>query len=126
MLLNTGTDPDTEAKRLWASLYDHYPAIAQALAAFLTRLPPTWREDLFTRTYLSPAPNGPATPQLPGPETAPYDDMSWEDCPACAEAQDSCCYHKGVNPQLIDLGMPVFTDDAPPSRPDEGEPRSLG
>ncbi|AVH61732.1 MULTISPECIES: hypothetical protein [Streptomyces] len=95
--LNAATDPDTEAKRLWASLYDHYPAIAQALAAFLTGLPPTWREDLFTRTYLFPAPNGPATPQLPGPETAPYDEQSWEDCPACAEAQDSCRFHKGVS-----------------------------
>lgn len=95
--LNTGTDPDTEAKRLWASLYDHYPAIAQALAAFLTGLPPTWREDLFTRTYLFPAPSGPAAPQFPGPETAPYDEQSWEDCPACAEAQDSCRFHKGVN-----------------------------
>lgn len=95
--LNTGTDPDTEAKRLWSSLYDHYPAIAQALAAFLTALPPTWREDLFTRTYLFPAPNGPATLQLPGPETAPYDGMSWEDCLACAKAQDFCRFHKGVN-----------------------------
>jgi len=94
--LSTGTDPDIEAKRLWASLYDHYPALAQALAAHLTGLPPTWQEDLFTRTYLFPAPNGPAMPQLPGPETAPYDEQSWEDCPACAEAQDSCRYHKGV------------------------------
>ncbi|MFK4103228.1 hypothetical protein ACI2L1_24730 [Streptomyces sp. NPDC019531] len=94
--LNAASDPDTEAKRLWSSLYDHYPAIAQALAAFLTELPPTWREDLFTRTYLFPAPNGPARPQLPGPETAPYDDMNWEDCPACAEAQDQCRYHRGV------------------------------
>ncbi len=27
-------------------------------------------------------------------------------------------------PQLVDLGMPVFTDDTPPPQPDEGEPRS--
>lgn len=26
-------------------------------------------------------------------------------------------------PQLVDLGMPVFTDDTPPPQPDEGEPR---
>ncbi|MET7608875.1 hypothetical protein [Streptomyces avermitilis] len=26
-------------------------------------------------------------------------------------------------PQLVDLGMPVVTDDASPSQPDEGEPR---
>ncbi|MFF3505415.1 hypothetical protein [Streptomyces sp. NPDC003247] len=103
--LNTRTDPDTEAKRLWASLYDHYPVIAQALAAFLTGLPPTWREDLFTRTYLFPDPNGPAAPQLPGPETAPYDEQSWEDCLACAEAQDSCRFHKGVS-----VGMHYQTD----------------
>ena len=94
--LSMTADPDTEAKRLWASLYDHYPAIAQALAAHLAGLPSTWQEDLFTRTYLFPAPTGPATPQLPGPETAPYDEQSWEDCPACAEAQDSCRFHKGV------------------------------
>ena len=94
--LSMTADPDTEAKRLWASLYDHYPAVAQALAAHLAGLPPTWQEDLFTRTYLFPAPNGPAAPQLPGPETAPYDERSWEDCPACAEAQDSCRFHKGV------------------------------
>ncbi|MFJ3310808.1 hypothetical protein ACIPSA_49335 [Streptomyces sp. NPDC086549] len=112
--LNAGTDPDTEAKRLWASLYDHYPAIAQALAAFLTELPPTWREDLFTRTYLFPAPNGPAKPQVPGPETAPYDDMSWEDCPACAEAQDSCRFHKGVSVGMdyqADLIKTLLADD---------------
>ncbi|MER5719668.1 hypothetical protein [Streptomyces sp. NPDC002132] len=89
-------DPATEAKRIWASLYDHYPTIASALIDFLTDLPPTWREDLFTRSSLSPAPTRPATPELPGPETAPYDDQSWEDCEACAEAQDSCRYHQGV------------------------------
>ncbi|WP_331724769.1 hypothetical protein [Streptomyces canus] len=64
--LNAASDPDTEAKRLWSSLYDHYPAIAQALAAHLTELPPTWREDLLTRTYLFPSPNAPVTPQFPG------------------------------------------------------------
>ena len=108
----TGTDPDTEAKRLWASLYTNYPAIAQALAASLTGLPPTWREDLFTRTYLFPAPNGPATPQYPGPETAPYDD-DWEDCPACTEAQDSCRYHSGVSAGMeyqADLIKTLLTD----------------
>ncbi|MFJ6886618.1 hypothetical protein [Streptomyces sp. M54] len=26
-------------------------------------------------------------------------------------------------PRLVDLGMPVFTDDTPPPQPDEGEPR---
>ena len=26
-------------------------------------------------------------------------------------------------PQLVDLGMPVFTDDTPPPQPDEGELR---
>ncbi|WP_405685291.1 hypothetical protein [Streptomyces sp. NBC_00057] len=29
-------------------------------------------------------------------------------------------------PQLVDLGMPVFTDDAPPPQPDAGEPRPQG
>ncbi|MEQ6028261.1 hypothetical protein SOM70_37555 [Streptomyces salinarius] len=29
-------------------------------------------------------------------------------------------------PQLVDLGMPVFTDDAPPPQPDEGELRPQG
>lgn len=50
------SDPATEAKRIWAPLYDHYPTIAAALIDFLTDLPPTWREDLFTRSSLSPAP----------------------------------------------------------------------
>ncbi|MGX5186205.1 hypothetical protein ACWKT5_26330 [Streptomyces avermitilis] len=40
-------DPATVAKRIWASLYDNYPQIAAALAAFLHEMPPTWREDLF-------------------------------------------------------------------------------
>jgi hypothetical protein len=29
-------------------------------------------------------------------------------------------------PQLVDLGMPVFTDDAPPPQPDEGKPQPQG
>ncbi|WOP13569.1 hypothetical protein R2B67_35735 [Streptomyces cyaneofuscatus] len=29
----------------------------------------------------------------------------------------------GGRPQLVNLGMPVFTDDASPTQPDEGEPR---
>ncbi|WP_105973622.1 hypothetical protein [Streptomyces geranii] len=86
-------DPDTEAHRLWASLYSHYPQTAAALADYLADLPDTWRDDLFTRdnslTRLPPE-------ARPGPETAPYDDRSWEDCEACAECQDSCRFHKGV------------------------------
>ncbi|MFJ4980360.1 hypothetical protein ACIP6X_34445 [Streptomyces coeruleorubidus] len=108
-------DPDTEAKRIWASLYDHYPAIAAALIHLLTDLPPTWREDLFTHSSLSPAPTHPATPELPGPETAPYDEQSWEDCEACAEAQDSCRFHKGVYAGMAyqaDLIKTLLTDDA--------------
>ncbi|MFD7056894.1 hypothetical protein ACFWBS_53130 [Streptomyces mirabilis] len=38
----------------------------------------------------------PVSRRLPGPETAPYDPLDWEDCPACAEAQDQCRYHRGV------------------------------
>ncbi|MEU1569454.1 hypothetical protein ABZ504_56110 [Streptomyces mirabilis] len=49
-------DPATEAKRIWASLYDHYPQIAAALAVFLCDLPPTWREDLFTSSPTPPPP----------------------------------------------------------------------
>ncbi|MFF4391596.1 hypothetical protein ACFY0G_33140 [Streptomyces sp. NPDC001552] len=29
-------------------------------------------------------------------------------------------------PELVDLGMPVFTGDAPPPQPNEGEPQSRG
>ncbi|PVE11023.1 hypothetical protein [Streptomyces scopuliridis] len=29
-------------------------------------------------------------------------------------------------PQLVDLGMPVFTDDAPPPRTDAGQPGPQG
>lgn len=108
-------DPATEAKRIWASLYAHYPTIATALTDFLTNLPPTWREDLFTRSSLSPAPTHPATPELPGPETAPYDELDWEDCPACAEAQDTCRFHKGVYAGMAyqaDLIKTLLTDDA--------------
>ncbi|MDQ1022583.1 hypothetical protein QF035_000165 [Streptomyces umbrinus] len=88
-------DPETEATRIWASLYDHYPQIAAALAAYLSEMPPTWREDLFTNS----SPHSPAahrqTSERPGPETAPYDALDWEDCPACTEAQDQCRYHAG-------------------------------
>ncbi|MEU9471295.1 hypothetical protein AB0D78_32665 [Streptomyces avermitilis] len=88
-------DPATEAKRIWASLYDNYPQIAAALALFLHEMPPTWHEDLFTISPHSPAARRTAS-ELPGPETAPYDPLDWEDCPACAEAQDQCRYHRGV------------------------------
>ncbi|MCX5355585.1 hypothetical protein [Streptomyces mirabilis] len=89
-------DPATEAKRIWASLYDHYPQIAADLAVFLRDLPPTWHEDLFTSSPHSPAATRRTVLELPGPETAPYDPLDWEDCPACAEAQDQCRYHRGV------------------------------
>ncbi|MFE2491767.1 hypothetical protein ACFXGR_53115 [Streptomyces mirabilis] len=89
-------DPATEAKRIWASLYDHYPQIAAALIDFLQGLPPTWREDLFTSSPHSPAATRRTVLELAGPETAPYDPLDWEDCPACAEAQDQCRYHRGV------------------------------
>ncbi|MFG2351952.1 hypothetical protein [Streptomyces phaeochromogenes] len=88
-------DPETEATRIWASLYDHYPQIAAALAAFLSEMPPTWREDLFTRSPHSPFAHQQVL-ERPGPETAPYDALDWEDCPACTEAQDQCRYHAGV------------------------------
>ncbi|MEU1568753.1 hypothetical protein ABZ504_52200 [Streptomyces mirabilis] len=89
-------DPATEAKRIWASLYDHYPQIATALIDFLQGLPTTWREDLFTSSPHSPAATRRTVLELPGPETALYDPLAWEDCPACAEAQDQCRYHRGV------------------------------
>ncbi|MGW0647342.1 hypothetical protein ACWD4T_00815 [Streptomyces umbrinus] len=88
-------DPETEATRIWASLYDHHPQIAAALAAFLSEMPPTWREDLFTPSPHSPAAHRQVL-ERPGPETAPYDALDWEDCPACTEAQDQCRYHRGV------------------------------
>ncbi|MER6273904.1 hypothetical protein [Streptomyces sp900105755] len=126
-------DPDTEAKRLWASLYNHYPAIAQALATHLAGLPPTWQQDLFTRTYLFPGLTRPAIPQLPGPETAPYDDQSWEDCAACTEAQDSCSFHKSVytgmayqgdliKTLLADHQTTEYTSDASRAAPDPARP----
>ncbi|MFB8137457.1 hypothetical protein [Streptomyces mirabilis] len=89
-------DPVTEAKRIWALLYDHYPQIATALIDFLREMAPTWREDLFTTSPHSPAATRQTVLELPGPETAPYDPLDWEDCPACAEAQDQCRYHRGV------------------------------
>ncbi|GHD79602.1 hypothetical protein GCM10010317_100470 [Streptomyces mirabilis] len=48
-------DPATEAKRIWASLYDHYPQIAAALVVLLREMPSTWHEDLFTSSPHSPA-----------------------------------------------------------------------
>ncbi|MEU5632114.1 hypothetical protein ACH47C_23385 [Streptomyces rishiriensis] len=57
-------------------------------------MPDTWREDLFTISPHSPAAL-PHMRELPAPETAPYDPLDWEDCPACAEAQDQCRYHAG-------------------------------
>ncbi|MFF4139473.1 hypothetical protein ACFY1B_50815 [Streptomyces mirabilis] len=52
-------DPVTEAKRIWASLYDHYPQIAAALIDFLQGLPRTWREELFSSSPHSPTPPPP-------------------------------------------------------------------
>ncbi|MEV8435122.1 hypothetical protein [Streptomyces chartreusis] len=92
--LSLRVDPGTEARRIWASLYEHYRPIAAALAAHLRSMPTTWQEDLFT-----PCPDSPelrqATTERPGPETAPYS-QDWEDCPACLEAQDQCRYHQGL------------------------------
>jgi hypothetical protein len=92
--LSLRVDPGTEARRIWASLYEHYRPIAAALAAHLRGLPLTWQEDLFTPSPDSPA-TRPATTEQPGPETAPYS-QDWEDCPACLEAQDQCRYHRGL------------------------------
>ncbi|MFD0008467.1 hypothetical protein ACFVJ4_39680 [Streptomyces sp. NPDC127178] len=93
--LSCKSDPATEARRIWASLYEHHPQTATALAGFLRGMPDTWREDLFTISPHSPAAIT-QTRELPAPETAPYDPLDWEDCPACAEAQDQCRYHRGV------------------------------
>lgn len=103
-------DPATEAHRLWASLHSHYPQTAAALAGYLADLPDTWREDLFTRdNSLTRQP-----PEArPGPETAPYDDQSWEDCEACAECQDQCRFHQGVFAGMeyqADLVKTLLTD----------------
>ncbi|MEV8057202.1 hypothetical protein AB0P37_11885 [Streptomyces antimycoticus] len=95
--LSAQPDPATEAKRIWASLYDHHPHIAAALAAFLREMPTTWHEDLFASSPDSrAAAHQAAAPELPAPETAPYDPLDWEDCPACTEAQDQCRYHRGI------------------------------
>ncbi|MGW3653546.1 hypothetical protein [Streptomyces sp. NPDC000878] len=103
-------DPTTEAHRLWASLYSHYPQTAAALAYYLADLPATWREDLFTRdTNFTRLPSE----ERPGLETAPYDDRSWEDCEACLEAQDQCRFHKGFFAGMeyqADLVKTLLTD----------------
>ncbi|MBZ6295820.1 hypothetical protein KVH30_34950 [Streptomyces olivaceus] len=41
--------------------------------------------------------------------------MDWEDCPACAEAQDQCRYHRGFAAGMEyqrDLIITVLTDHA--------------
>ncbi|MBZ6128540.1 MULTISPECIES: hypothetical protein [Streptomyces] len=112
--LSPTPDPGTEATRIWASLYDNYPQVAAALAAFLRDMPATWHEDLFTtnpHSFAAPQ----TTSELPAPETAPYDPMDWEDCPACAEAQDQCRYHRGFAAGMEyqrDLIITVLTDHA--------------
>lgn len=93
--LNPDKEPATEAKRLWASLYDHYPAVAAALVEHLTALPSTWKRDLFQTDDITRIPSTTSDPDdVPGPETAPYN-TDWEDCGACSEAQDLCRYHAG-------------------------------
>lgn len=95
---HTGTPdgtPTNDAQRLWASLFEHYPAIAAALADHLTGMPPTWRQDLFQTDDLTQVPADPRRRDDNGPESAPYNSTDWEDCPACAEAQDLCRYHVG-------------------------------
>jgi hypothetical protein len=108
------SDPDTEAQRVWASLHDHYPQIAAALATFLRAMPDTWREDLFTISPYSSRGHR-RTSETPGPETAPYDPMDWEDCLACLEAQDQCRYHRGVSAGMeyqSDLIKTLLSDGA--------------
>ncbi|MFF4041293.1 hypothetical protein [Streptomyces sp. NPDC001816] len=69
------------------------PHIAAVLADYLTQLPPTWREDMFSPCHGHPAPST----QARGPETAPYH-PGCEDWPACSEAQEPCRYHQDVVP----------------------------
>lgn len=87
--------PSAAARRLWASLFEHYPATAAALAEYLTGLPPTWRIDLFQTDDLTQVPAEPRDRAGAGPETAPYNGRDWEDCSACSEANDLCRYHAG-------------------------------
>lgn len=89
--------PAADAKRLWASLYDHYPAVAAALAAHLAALPPTWKQDLFQTDDITRVPAATShRDDASAPETAPYN-TDWEDCEACSEAQDFCRYHAGFH-----------------------------
>ncbi|WP_405691078.1 hypothetical protein [Streptomyces sp. NBC_00057] len=82
---------------MWASLYDHYPAVAAALAEHLAALPPTWRRDLFQTDDITDVPAAASrSDDVPGPETAPYGTHG-EDCDACLEAQDNCRYHTGFH-----------------------------
>ncbi|MEW2577769.1 hypothetical protein [Streptomyces syringium] len=88
-------EPATEAQRMWASLYSHYPAVAAALAEHLAALPETWRQDLFQVDDITRVPAVTSYPNNTlGPETAPCN-TDWEDCPACSETQDICRYHAG-------------------------------
>lgn len=87
--------PNDDAQRLWASLFEHYPAVAAALADHLTGMPPTWRVDLFQTDDLTQIPAEPRQRDDNGPETAPYNSTDWEDCPACTAAQDPCRFHTG-------------------------------
>lgn len=89
-----GTQTD-DAQRMWAALFEHTPAVAAALADHLTGLPPTWRQDLFQTDDLGQIPAEPHQRGNNGPEIAPYNSTDWEDCSACAEAQDLCRYHSG-------------------------------
>ncbi|MFF8024825.1 hypothetical protein ACFZDJ_27745 [Streptomyces sp. NPDC007896] len=59
------------------------------MAVSLRDLPPTWHKDLFTSSPHSPAATCRTVLELPGPETAPYDPLDWEDCPAAPKPRTS-------------------------------------
>ncbi|MEU2855560.1 hypothetical protein [Streptomyces syringium] len=124
--LATDSEPATEAKRIWASLYDHYPSVAAALADYLTGLPPTWRQDLFQTDDTTRVPAATShTDDAPGPETAPYG-TDWEDYAARSEGQDFCRYHAGFHAgeqYIRELQATLATD---PIALDQLQERHLG
>ena len=67
-------DPETEATRIWASLYDHYPQIAAALAAFLARCRPPGAR---TCSPAAPAPPSPTRRSWNAPDRRPRRTTPW-------------------------------------------------
>ncbi|MFD5900983.1 hypothetical protein ACFWHG_05725 [Streptomyces microflavus] len=93
-------DPFRIASAVWQDLCDYQPGAAAALTIQLKNMPEDWPLRVFNvgrpdaAVALPPAAVGEVFDDM-RPEIPPYAEHSFDECPACIEADDNCRYHQG-------------------------------